>query len=368
MPTTTTHPRPSPIPPTPTVQPDEAVRTRVFTGLKPTGSLQIGNYLGAIRPLLALADDPMHEVTVSVVDLHALTVEHDPAALRERTLEMAATLLACGLDTSPVTGTRLFVQSAVAEHTELHYLLESTATYGEMHRMVQFKDKAGFDDPDTGEEQRNRQASVRLSLLTYPSLMAADVLAHQAEVVPVGSDQKQHLELARTLAGRFNRRYGPVFSLPQGRTPASGARLKDLRDPNAKMGKSGSATEGVIHLLDSPDVIAAKVRRATTDTDPVLNYDPLARPGVTNLAILLAALTDADSRTVLDDIHGAGALKVAVTDALVATLAPIQSRYADIRADDEALRAVLRDGAAAVRPRVRATVAAAREAMGLLTV
>lgn len=331
-------------------------RTRVFTGLKPTGQLQIGNYLGAIRPLLGVAADPDHDVTVAVVDLHALTIEHDHALLRERTLEMAATLLACGLDPSA----QLFVQSTVPEHTELHYLLESVATYGEMHRMVQFKDKA------------DGQASVRLALLTYPSLMAADILAHQAAQVPVGADQTQHLELARTVAGRFNARYGPVFTLPEALTSTGGAttgsRVKDLRTPTAKMGKSGAASEGVIYLLDTPDAIAAKVRRATTDSDPVLGYHPLERPGVTNLAVILGSLTATNPRTVLDGIHGSGNLKVAVTDALIETLAPIQQAYAQIRADEPELRRVLRAGADAVRPVAHATVAAAREAMGLVTV
>lgn len=377
-PASATAPTGAPAPTVQTDQPEHAVhrvRTRVFTGLKPTGSLQMGNYLGAIRPLLDLAADPTNEVIVSVVDLHALTVDHDPALLRERTFEMAATLLACGLDTND--STRLFVQSSLSEHTDLHYLLESVATYGEMHRMVQFKEKSGIVAPDAEdemaskadlEESRSRQASVRLSLLTYPSLMAADILAHASDVVPVGADQKQHLELARTVAGRFNRRYGPVFTIPEGRSPIAGARLKDLRDPTAKMGKSGAEAAGVLHLLDGPDVLAAKVRRATTDADPVLSYDPLGRPGVTNLAVLLGALTGADPRTVLDGLHGSGSLKVAVTEALVETLAPIRSAYADIRADESTLRALLREGAEAVRPRARETVAAAREAMGLLTV
>lgn len=329
---------------------EKETRTRVFTGLKPTGQLQIGNYLGAIRPLLDLAADPTHEVTVAVVDLHALTVDHDPARLREHTMEMAATLLACGLDPSA----HLFVQSTVPEHTELHYLIESTATYGEMHRMVQFKDKS------------DSQTSVRLSLLTYPSLMAADILTHQADLVPVGADQKQHLELARTLAGRFNTKYGPVFTVPEGVTVSGAARVKDLRDPDTKMGKSGAASEGVIHLLDTPDAVAAKVRRATTDSDPVLAYDPLGRPGVTNLAVMLGALTATNPRTVLDGIHGSGNLKTAVTDALIETLTPIREAYLDIRADETELRRRLRAGAEQVRPIANTTVSAARDAMGLI--
>ena len=247
--------------------------TRVFTGLKPTGRLQIGNYLGAIRPLLDLAADSDHEVVVSVVDQHALTVEHDPAALRAHTVEMAATLLACGLDSRAT----LFVQSSVPAHTDLAYLLECTATYGEMTRMIQFKEKSHGQD------------SVRLSLLTYPALMAADILAYQTDVVPVGEDQRQHLELTTTLARRFNSRYGPVFTVPRALTPPTAARIKDLRDPTSKMGKTGSDGAGVLFLRDTPDVLAAKIRRAVTDTDPDLRFDPVSRPGVANLAILLAA-------------------------------------------------------------------------------
>ena len=326
--------------------------TRVFTGLKPTGRLQVGNYLGAIRPLLDLAADPDQELLVSVVDLHALTVDHDPARLRALTLELAATLLACGLDERA----SLFVHSSVPAHTELNYLLESTATYGEMSRMIQFKEKS------------RGNSSCRLSLLTYPSLMAADILAYATEVVPVGEDQRQHLELATTLARRFNGRYGAVFTLPRGVTPENAARIKDLRDPTTKMGKSGTDGAGVVFLLDDPDTVAAKVRRAVTDTDPVLDYDPDGRPGVANLAVLLGALTGTSPDRALAGLHGAAALKSAVAEALVATLQPVQKTYADLRADPGGLLARLRAGADAVAPIASATVARARDAIGLLAV
>lgn len=325
---------------------------RVFTGLKPTGRLQVGNYLGAIRPLLGLAADPSTDLVVSVVDLHALTVEHDPARLRELTLEMAATLLACGLGGYA----RLFVQSSVAAHTELSYLLESTAAYGEMRRMVQFKEKSAGRD------------STRLSLLTYPALMAADILVHRADVVPVGDDQRQHLELTRTLATRFNQRYGDVFTVPRGVTPAQAARVKDLRDPMAKMGKSGADGSGVLFLRDSPETITAKVRRAVTDPDPVLHYDPVGRPGVANLAVLLGAFTERTPEQALVGLHGAAALKGAVAEAVVEALAPIQKRYAELAADPRALGSLLRDGAEAVSGAAADTVGRAREAMGLIDV
>ena len=249
----------------------DGVPTRVVTGLTPSGRLHIGNYVGAIRPLLALASRPSTSAVVFVADLHAMTNDHDPARLRADTRELAATLLACGLGDDAT----LFLQSAVPAHTELAYLLECTAAYGEMTRMIQFKEKAG-----------SARGAARLSLLTYPALMAADILLYRADRVPVGDDQRQHLELTRTLARRFNARYGEVFTVPSPAVPGAAARLKDLRLPSAKMGKS-SAGSGTVHLLDDPVRIAATVRAAVTDLDPALTYDPELRPGVANLAELL---------------------------------------------------------------------------------
>jgi tryptophanyl-tRNA synthetase len=327
------------------------MQTRVLTGLQPTGRLHIGNYLGAVRPLLELAVHPGHDLMVFVADLHALTVEHEPAALRRRSLELAATVLACGLDPTAAT---LFLQSSVPAHTELTYLLESTATYGEMSRMVQFKEKS------------HGRESTRLSLLTYPALMAADVLAYRTDVVPVGDDQRQHLELASTLARRFNARYGDVFTVPCGVLPSDAARIKDLRDPTAKMGKSGADGSGVVFLLDPPDAVAAKVRRAVTDTDPVLALDPVRRPGVTNLAVLLGALTGVSPAAALSGLHGSSALKAAVTEVIVETLTPIRRAYADLTADPAYLLALLRTGRDVAAERAAATITAARSAMGLV--
>lgn len=329
---------------------DTPVRQRVFTGLKPTGRLHLGNYLGAIRPVVDLTADVRNDVLVCVVDLHALTVEHDPGRLRAETLEMATTLLACGLDASAT----VFVQSAVAAHTELSYLLECTATYGEMQRMVQFKEK-GRGNPST-----------RLSLLTYPALMAADILVHRSDVVPVGDDQRQHLELAIALARRFNARYGEVLTVPRAAVQPAAARVKDLRHPTAKMGKSGADPSGVLFLLDDPDTIAAKVRRAVTDDDPVLTADDPARPGVTNLATVLGAVTGRSAAQALAGLHGAAALKAAVTDAVVDLLEPLQRRHRELAADPDAVSAALAAGAAAVVDEATATLDAARQAMGLL--
>jgi tryptophanyl-tRNA synthetase len=332
-------------------RPDAAlgVRTRLVTGLQPTGRLHVGNYLGAVRPLLDLAADGGTQALVFVADLHAMTMEHDPGRLRTQTRELAATLLACGLGDDAT----LFLQSAVPAHTELAYLLECTAAYGEMTRMIQFKEKAGKE-----------RASARLSLLTYPALMAADILLYRADVVPVGDDQRQHLELTRTLARRFNARYGEVFTVPDAAVPPSAARVRSLRDPAVKMGKSGVST-GAVRLLDDPVRIVATVRSAVTDLDPSLTYDPELRPGIANLAELLGALTGRTPSAAIAGLRGAGALKAALTEALVETLRPIRTRYLSLVADPAELDRRLAVGSQTAAALAAPTLAAAREAMGL---
>lgn len=323
--------------------------TRVFTGLKPTGHLTLGNYLGAIRPLAALGETSGTDLIVCVADLHALTMPHSPVQTRSLTVELATTLLACGLQEKAT----LFIQSHVGAHTELSYLLECTATYGEMHRMIQFKEKA------------EGQESVRLSLLTYPALMAADILAYQTDIVPVGEDQKQHLEITVDIAERFNRLYGEVFTIPSATTPAAGARIKDLREPTMKMGKSHEIATGILYLLDTPDVIAEKIKRATTDTDAHLSFNPAERTGVSNLAVILAALTNQQPADVFEGMRGAGDLKAQVTEAVVETLTPIRVTYEEIAGDESMLRALLADGANRVRPIADETVRKAKEGIGL---
>jgi tryptophanyl-tRNA synthetase len=322
--------------------------TRVVTGLTASGRLHLGNYLGAIQPLLRLAADPGTHALVFVADVHALTLEHDPAQLRARTRELAATLLACGLDADAT----LFVQSAVPAHIELGHLLESAVTYGELTRMIQFKVKG------------DGQESVRAALLTYPALMAADILVHQADAVPVGEDQRQHLELTRTIAQRFNARYGEVFTVPDGIVPPTAARIRDLRNPLAKMGKS-TAGPGTVCLTDTPVRLAAAVRAAVTDLDPELSYDPDLRPGVANLAEILGAATDRTPQAALLGLHGSGALKAAVTQALVETLQPVRERYTELIEDPAALDAVLAAGARAAAEHAAPTLTAARRALGL---
>jgi tryptophanyl-tRNA synthetase len=319
------------------------MNTTRLSGFKPTGHLQLGNYLGAIRPMVS-AQQPGTEAVVIIVDLHALTVAHEPAQLRAYTAELAAVLLAAGVDPAR---TLCYVQSHVPAHTELHYLLESTTGYGEARRMIQFKEKGG---PHT-----------RLSLLTYPVLMASDILLHGAAEVPVGADQTQHVELARTAATRFNARYGETFVVPRAVNPPVAARIMDLADPTAKMGKTTATDAGTLYVLDPPDVIRRKVMRAVTDRDTEVRHDPVAKPGVSNLLEILAACTGTASQS---QFHGYGELKRAVADAVIETLRPIQRAYADL--DRAYVDSVLRDGAARARERTAAPLRRAKHAIGLL--
>jgi tryptophanyl-tRNA synthetase len=323
--------------------------SRRISGFTPTGTLQLGNYLGAIRPTVEAQYDTDSLVFIS--DLHAMTVGHDPARLPAQTLEVAALLLAAGLDPdrSP-----LFVQSQVTEHTELHYLLECATSYGEAHRMIQFKEKAA------------RQQQVRLSLLTYPVLMAADVLLYDVDEVPVGEDQSQHVELARDVATRFNGRYGETFVVPKACHPPTAARVMDLSDPTAKMSKTNPNEAGVLRLLDPPEMLRRKVMRAVTDTCREVRYDPDGQPGVANLLDILGACVGDPPAALAPLFSSYGELKTAVADSVVAVLVPLQQRYRDLAADPAAVLAVLRDGRDRARARASVTVARARVAVGLL--
>jgi tryptophanyl-tRNA synthetase len=323
--------------------------TRRLSGFKPTGHLHLGNYFGAIRPVVEAQYTT--ESIATVADLHALTVEHHPARVRALSREVAGLLLAAGVDAERCT---CYLQSHVPEHTELHYLLECATGYGEAQRMIQFKEKAG------------RQEQVRLSLLTYPVLMAADILLHDVDEVPVGDDQTQHLELARDVAVRFNSRYGEAFVVPKAVNPPVAARLLDLTDPTAKMGKSTSSDAGVLYLLDPPEVLRRKVMRAVTDNGTEVRYDPARKLGVSNLLEILAACAGDDPATLAGLFGSYGELKSAVADTVIATLRPIQVRHADLRADRGYLDGVLADGAARARERATATVRRAKEAIGLV--
>jgi len=321
-----------------------AATTRL-TGLQPTGTLHLGNLLGGIRPLVEGQHDG--PAIAMIADLHALTMEHDPAKVRAATLELAAVLLAAGVDPGH---TALIANSQVPEHSELHYLLECVAHYGEAARMIQFKEKSAAGGP------------VRLSLLTYPVLMAADILLHDIAFVPVGEDQNQHLELARTLATRFNARYGPTFRVPAGVRPENAARIMDLAEPTRKMSKSNPSAAGRIGLLDPPEVIRRTIARAVTDSVGVVRDDPENQPGISNLLGILAACTGSE-RGVFTSY---GQLKREVTDAVEALLAPIRARYASLSADPGYLRSVLAEGKARVRPTASETVRRTRTALGLL--
>ncbi len=318
---------------------------RRLSGFKPTGHLHLGNLLGAIRP--AIQD----EAVILIVDLHALTVEHDPARVRELTREVATVLLAAGVDPAR---NLFYVQSHVPEHTELHYLLECVTSYGEAHRMIQFKEKAAT------------QTQVRLSLLTYPTLMAADILLHGTDEVPVGADQSQHVELARDIAVRFNNRYGPTFTVPKAVNPGFAARVRNLSDPGSKMGKTDDYEAGVLFLLDPPEVLRRKVMRAVTDTGREVRYDPDGQPGVANLLEILAGCVEDDPATLAQLFTSYGELKEAVADSVVATLRPIQARYADLAAEPGTVDDILRDGADRARAQAQTVVRQTRRRLGLL--
>jgi len=314
--------------------------------LKPTGHLTLGNLLGALRPM-AVAQERA-DCFYGVADLHALTVPHDPARLRPLVTETAGVLLAAGLDDST-----LFIQSHVPAHSELAYLLECTASTGELNRMIQFKEKG-----------RGRDGT-RASLFTYPTLMAADILLYRPEQVPVGDDQRQHVELTRDLAIRFNSTYGSVFTVPEIVTPPAGARVMDLARPGHKMGKSHEGGAGIIYLLDPPDVVRRKVARAVTDSDTgpdAVRADPERKPGVTNLLDILVACAGPEAAAGLTTY---GALKAAVTDAVVASLTPLQKRYAELAADPAYVTDVYARGADRCREVTAPVLAAARAAMGL---
>ncbi|MFI6511028.1 tryptophan--tRNA ligase [Streptosporangium sp. NPDC050855] len=322
---------------------------RRLTGFTPSGDLHLGNHIGAIAPIVA--GQATTDTVVFISDLHALTLEHDPADVRRRTLEFATVLLAAGAD----PGTCLFlVQSHVPEHTELHYLLECATGYGEAQRMIQFKEKAG------------RQSQVRMSLLTYPILMAADILLYDTDEVPVGEDQSQHVELARDIAQRFNTRYGPTFTVPRAVNPPVAARIMDLTSPGDKMSKSAPSAAGALRLLDEPDVLRRKVMRAVTDTDGVVSYDPDRKPGVSNLLAVLAACTGDEPRRLAGRFDRYGELKEAVADAVVATLAPVRERYLRLAEDPGHVRKVLRAGAERARESAGVKVRQAKAAIGLL--
>ncbi len=322
---------------------------RAFSGIQPSGDLHLGNYLGALRRFAR--DVPDAGALYCIVDLHALTVPQDPASLRSRTIEMANLYLASGLDPEQVI---LFVQSHVPAHTELAWLMECTASFGELSRMTQFKEKS------------DRKDFVSAALFTYPALMAADILLYDTTHVPVGDDQRQHLELTRDVAIRFNSRFGDTFVVPEAVIPKAAARVMDLQDPTSKMSKSADSPQGSIGMLDEPAAIERKFKRAVTDNDGEVRYDVATKPGVSNLLSILAAATDRTVEEVAAGYTQYGPLKADAAAAVIEVLRPVQERYAELSADPAQTEKILADGAATAREMSAVVLDRARTAVGLL--
>jgi tryptophanyl-tRNA synthetase len=323
----------------------------VFSGIQPTGGIHIGNYFGAIKQWVDGQDDATN--IFCLVDMHALTVPQEPAALHHQILETATVLLAAGIDPAK---SRLFVQSDVREHGELTWYLSCVASMGQLNRMTQFKEKS--------EAQRGE---VRVGLFTYPVLMAADILLYRTTHVPVGEDQKQHIELTRDLAQRFNATYGDVFVLPEPSIPKAGARIMGLDDPTKKMSKSAPGSLHAVRVLDDPDRIRKAVMSAQTDSGRDVRLDP-ERPGVTNLLTIYMAATGAtpeQAEAHFANARGYGDVKKELVDILVETLRPLRERYAELSADPATVRDVLRHGAEQVGPIARDTTDAVKRAMGV---
>ncbi|HKY92283.1 MAG TPA: tryptophan--tRNA ligase [Nevskiaceae bacterium] len=327
-------------------------RPVVLSGIQPSGRLTLGNYLGAIKNWLPLSRT--HDCYYMLVDLHAITVRQDPKVLRERCYEFLALYIACGLDPKDNC---LFVQSHVTAHARLSWILNCYTQMGELNRMTQFKDKSA-----------KHVDNINAGLFDYPVLMAADILLYQATHVPVGDDQKQHLELTRDVAIRFNNAHGETFAVPEPMIPPVGARIIGLQEPTAKMSKSGEAETDALYLLDPVDTITRKIKRAVTDLGNEVRYDVNEKPGVSNLMSILAATTGESFPSIVERFNGQGygKLKGAVADAVVECLKPVQERYAAIRADEAGLRDVLRDGAARAAATADVTLDRVHEALGFI--
>lgn len=325
--------------------------TRVLSGIQPTGDIHLGNYVGAIRHWAA--DQHEHDSYLCVVDLHALTTEVQPAELRAKTTEAATVLLAAGLDPEVAT---IFVQSHVPQHAELCWLLSCVASVGELRRMTQFKEKTAAGG----------EGAARAGLFTYPVLQAADILLYDTDRVPVGSDQRQHLELCRDVAIRFNRRYGDTFVIPDAAIPKVGAKILDLADPTMKMSKSRSSPSGKILLLEPPESMTRKITRAVTDTDGEVRFDPQAKPGVANLLELLAVATDRTPAAVAADYNQYGPLKADTAAAVVEFVRPTVAKFRELAADPGYVTGVLAEGANKAEVVAAKTLARAQDAMGLI--
>ena len=325
--------------------------TRVLSCIQPTGEVHLGNYLGALRNWVSGQHEK--EVFHGIVDLHALTVIEEPGIVGDATINLAAMLFAVGLDPDIAT---IFVQSHVPEHSQLAWVMECTLSYGELSRMTQFKDKTA----------KREGQFISAGLFTYPALQAADILLYDTNEVPVGDDQRQHVEITRDAAIRFNYRFGETFVVPEAVTPKEGARIMDLQDPTSKMSKSADSDAGCVMMLDSPADIMRKFKRAVTDSESDVRYDPIAKPGVSGLLDILAAAT---GRTVEEAARGYtqyGPLKTDTGEAIVALLEPIQARYKDLIDDKTELTRLLRVGADRARGVASKTLARAYDAIGFI--
>ncbi len=326
----------------------------IVSGIQPSGKMTLGNYLGAIKNFVALQDSSEEQnFLVFVADLHAITVPQDPKTLRSNIRSLVAVYLACGLDPKKVS---LFIQSEVHEHAELGYLLQTITYIGELERMTQYKDK-----------MVKQVSGVSSALLTYPVLMAADILLYNADAVPVGEDQKQHLELTRDLAQRFNSRYSETFKLPEPLIPKNGAaKIMSLQEPTKKMSKSDPIDKACIFLLDEPNVIRKKIASAVTDSDGIIKYDPVNKPGVSNLLTILSAASNKDIKDLEQEYvgRGYGEFKKDVAEAVVNMLEPIQKRYNELLNSDE-IDHILDDGREKASMLARKMVSKVKRKMGL---
>jgi tryptophanyl-tRNA synthetase len=330
------------------------VRPRVLSGIQPTaGSFHLGNYLGAVRQWVALQDT--HDAFYSVVDLHAITIPQDPKELRESTRLAAAQLLGAGLDPGRCT---LFVQSQVPEHAQLAWVMNCLTGFGEASRMTQFKDKSAKEGAE----------GTTVGLFTYPVLQAADILLYQAHQVPVGEDQRQHIELTRDLAQRFNGRYGETFTVPEPYILKDAARVADLQEPSVKMSKSASSPKGIVWLMDDPKTSAKKLKSAVTDTETVIRYDPEAKPGVSNLLTIYSALTGTSVAELEERFAGRlyGALKTELAEVFAEWVAPFRERTLTYLDDPAELDTILAKGAEKARVIASETLATVYERVGFL--
>ena len=324
---------------------------RIFSGIQPTGAKQFGNYSGGFRQYAATQEEG--EAFFCIVDLHSITIQHEPQELYNSTLDLAAMLFATGIEPDRST---VFVQSHVTAHPEAAWLLSSVVSFGQLGRMTQFKEKS------------ERHEFVSAGLFTYPVLMAGDILLYQTDLVPIGDDQKQHLELARDIAERFNNRYGETFNLPQGRFAATGGRIMDLQEPERKMSTTAGTPQGTLLILDSPETIRKKLKSAVTDSRTDVRYEPEQKPGISNLLEIMSVATgepipELEARY---DGGGYGQFKADVAEAVVELLDPIRTRYEELRADEQELRALLARGADKARETAAPTLEQMYERMGFV--